>query len=132
MDDCGYAIGSVHVGFSWVVIGNGVGCSCSSPERRLNRNVCALGPLGESRQWLDTVAAGFPTTPGDTEYLGSCRARKIFLQSTHDQFGPRDAIESLYSRIAEPKRLIWVESDDHFFASGLDELEEQVRLAVLQ
>ena len=39
-------------------------------------------------------------------------------------------MEALYARIAEPKRLIWVESADHFFAGGLEELEEQVLNAV--
>ena len=29
----------------------------------------------------------------------------------------------------ELKRLIWIEATDHFFAGGLDELEEQVRSA---
>jgi alpha/beta superfamily hydrolase len=92
------------------------------------RVVTRLGCPPQGARWL--LAAGFPTTLGDTEYLESCPTRKIFVQSTHDQFGPRDAMESLYSRIAEPKRLIWVESTDHFFAGGLDELEEQVRLAI--
>jgi alpha/beta superfamily hydrolase len=35
-------------------------------------------------------------------------------------------MEALFALVAEPKRLIWVEAEDHFFRGGLDELEKQV------
>jgi len=38
-------------------------------------------------------------------------------------------LEAAFARFAEPKRLIWVEAADHFFAGALDELERQVRTA---
>ena len=80
------------------------------------------------------MAAGFPTSvsgwPGP-DYLTNCRAPKIFLQSTNDQFGPRPALEAVYADFAEPKRLIWIEAADHFFAGGLDALETSAKEAVL-
>jgi alpha/beta superfamily hydrolase len=79
--------------------------------------------IGEAR-WL--LAAGFPTGFRSTEYLERCSAPKIFIQSTNDQFGPRPEVEAQYARFAEPKRLIWVEAADHFFAGGLEELEARV------
>jgi alpha/beta superfamily hydrolase len=79
--------------------------------------------IGEAR-WL--LAAGFPTRFRSTEYLERCSAPKIFIQSTNDQFGPRPELEAQYARFAEPKRLIWVEAADHFFAGGLEELEARV------
>jgi len=82
--------------------------------------------LGEARFLL---AAGFPTRYGPADYLETCSVPKIFLQSTHDQFGPRAELDALYARFAEPKRLIWIESSDHFFANGLEKLEEQVQRA---
>ena len=82
--------------------------------------------LGEARFLL---AAGFPTRYGSADYLETCSVPKIFLQSTHDQFGPRAELDALYARFAEPKRLIWIESSDHFFANGLEKLEEQVQRA---
>ena len=91
------------------------------------RVVTRLGCEMDPARWL--LAAGFPTSFGDSAYLESCDVPKIFIQSTHDQYGPRAAMESLYARIAGPKRLIWVESTDHFFAGGLEELEHQVRSA---
>jgi uncharacterized protein len=75
------------------------------------------------------MAAGFPTERDGLEHLASCRAPKLFIQSTNDQFGPRAALEGVYAEFAEPKRLLWVEAQNHFFAGGLDELEETVRAA---
>jgi uncharacterized protein len=77
------------------------------------------------------LAAGFPTEAGAAEYLGTCRPLKIFIQSTNDQFGPRPGLERAYARFAEPKQLIWIEAEDHFFAGGLDQLEEAVRGAAI-
>jgi alpha/beta superfamily hydrolase len=76
-------------------------------------------------QWV--LAAGFPTRMGDADYLQSCAVRKIFVQSTHDQFGPRPEFEALYATFADPKEIHWIAAADHFFAGALDELEETVR-----
>ncbi|HXK04076.1 MAG TPA: alpha/beta fold hydrolase [Verrucomicrobiae bacterium] len=69
------------------------------------------------------MAAGFPTRWGPPAHLETCAVRKIFLQSTHDQYGPRVEFEQMYGGFAEPKQLRWIESADHFFASGLDKFE---------
>lgn len=76
------------------------------------------------------MAAGFPTRIESAIHrLEECRTPKIFLQSTNDQFGPRGEFEEAYAKFAEPKRAIWIESADHFFAGALEELEERVRQA---
>ena len=72
------------------------------------------------------MAAGFPTDLGDSHFLEACRVPKIFIQSTHDQYGSPPEMEAFYAQVADPKRLIWMEAEDHFFAGGLDELERQV------
>jgi len=73
------------------------------------------------------IAAGFPTVLGDAAFLESCLAPKVFIQSTHDEFAPRPDMQALFDeRIAQPKRLIWIESEDHFFQGALDQLEETV------
>jgi hypothetical protein len=86
---------------------------------------CALG----GAEFL--LAAGFPTDRGTADYLQTCPLPKIFIQSTHDQYGPRADLEAAFSAFAGPKRLIWVESADHFFVGALDELEKQVTDAAL-
>ena len=72
------------------------------------------------------LAAGFPTRMGGAEYLECCAAPKVFMQSTHDQYGPRAELEAAFARWAKPKRIFWIESADHFFSGGLDALEEQI------
>ncbi len=72
------------------------------------------------------LAAGFPTRMGAAEYLESCAVPKIFIQSSHDEFGPRPELDALYTRLPEPKQLIYIEADDHFFAGALEVLEERV------
>jgi hypothetical protein len=48
------------------------------------------------------------------------------VQSTHDQYGPRAEMEAAFAGWAAPKRIIWIEAADHFFAGGLEALEERV------
>jgi len=88
------------------------------------RVVTRLGCAMEGARFL--LAAGFPTRMGPADYLEACAVPKIFLQSTHDEFGPRAELDALFARLAEPKELIYIESAGHFFAGGLQELEEQV------
>jgi alpha/beta superfamily hydrolase len=72
------------------------------------------------------LAAGFPTRWSPPVYLEGCAVPKIFVQSTHDQYAPRDEFERMYAGFAEPKQVRWVEAADHFFAGALDEFEEAV------
>lgn len=89
-------------------------------SRVILRLGCALG--GARR----LIAAGFPTRAGSLPGLERCPANKIFVQSTHDQYGPKAELEPLYAALPEPKRLIWVPAADHFFADALDNFEEAV------
>jgi alpha/beta superfamily hydrolase len=72
------------------------------------------------------IAAGFPTTHGEAAFLESCQSPKIFIQSTRDEFAPVPQMEALFERMAEPKQLMWIEAQDHFFQGSLDKLEETV------
>jgi len=90
--------------------------------RVITRLGCELSRELGTPQFL--IAAGFPTTMGATDYLETCAVPKILIQSSHDEFGPRPELDALYARLPEPKQLIYIEAADHFFAGGLDELEE--------
>jgi alpha/beta superfamily hydrolase len=90
-----------------------------------SRVITRLGCEAPGARFL--MAAGFPTRLGSPDYLESCAASKIFIQSTNDQFGPRPELEAMYQRFAAPKQLHWIESSDHFFAGALDDLEERVK-----
>ena len=95
-----------------------------------SRVVTRLGCAAEGASFL--MAAGFPTRWGSPDYLESCPAPKIFIQSTNDQFGPRAELEAMYQRCAAPKQLHWIAAADHFFAGGLEALEKQAEASAEQ
>ena len=72
------------------------------------------------------IALGFPAKRDPVGVLAHCATPKVFIQSTHDEYGPLAEMQAFYAQVAEPKRLIWVGAEDHFFAGGLDEVERQV------
>jgi alpha/beta superfamily hydrolase len=72
------------------------------------------------------IAVGFPTTYKDRSFLEDCAVPRVFIQSTHDQYGPVAELEPLVASLPEPKKLVLVEATDHFFAGGLDQLEREV------
>jgi alpha/beta superfamily hydrolase len=72
------------------------------------------------------LGAGFSTRMGAWDFLAQCPTPKIFIHSTHDEFGPRLDFERLYAGVSEPKQLIWIEAADHFFAGALDAFEQEV------
>jgi uncharacterized protein len=76
------------------------------------------------------LAAGFPTRYSPATYLETCAIPKTFIQSTHDQFGPRTELEAAFEQFAGPKKLIFIEAADHFFAGALDALEQAVETAI--
>ncbi len=68
------------------------------------------------------IAVGFPTAYKDHSLLAQGPVRRIFIQSTHDQYGPIDELRSL---VAESELHV-VEASDHFFAGALDAFEQSV------
>ena len=74
------------------------------------------------------IAVGFPTVYADRSYLDGCRLRRVFIQSTHDEFGPIADLEPVVAALPDPKRLITIPASDHFFVDALPELEDAVAL----
>ena len=72
------------------------------------------------------IAVGFPTVYKDRTFLDNCTVPRIFVQSTHDEFGPVDQLNALVETLPQPKQLIWIEAQDHFFAGALEQLEESI------
>jgi alpha/beta superfamily hydrolase len=83
---------------------------------------CALSPAPQR-----VLAAGFPTKGQDNSHLATCGVPKVFIQSIHDEHGPKLELEAEYAKFAEPKEIHWVEAKDHFFAGALDEFEAAVQ-----
>ena len=78
--------------------------------------------LGSARR---VIAVGFPTVYEDRSYLEGCSARRIFVQSTRDEFGPRPELEAAVALMGGPE-LHFVEAADHFFGGALDAFESVI------
>jgi uncharacterized protein len=72
------------------------------------------------------IAVGFPANLPDSQSLGQCAIPKVFIVSKIDQFCAVPAMESYFATLPEPKELIWIEAQDHFFGGSLDQFEEEI------
>jgi uncharacterized protein len=72
------------------------------------------------------IAAGFPANGREGQSLGPCPVPKTFIVSTHDQFCAVPAMEAYFATLDEPKKLIWIQAQDHFFGGALDEFEKAI------
>jgi hypothetical protein len=72
------------------------------------------------------IAVGFPANLFDSQSLGQCPIPRVFIASTHDQFCAVPAMDTYFDALPEPKELIWVDAQDHFFSGALDEFENAV------
>jgi len=88
---------------------------------------CETNPSAEARI-RRAIAVGFPTVYKNWSFLDTCTTPRIFVQSTRDEFGPVAELEAIYQALPEPKQLLLVEAQDHFFAGALDKLEETIFL----
>lgn len=77
------------------------------------------------------IGLGTPVAPVDDrsydfDFLRSCDKPKLFVSGSRDQFGPRARLEQLVSSLQEPKKLVIIESADHFFEGRLREMREAI------
>jgi alpha/beta superfamily hydrolase len=77
------------------------------------------------------IGLGTPVAPVDDrryefDFLRSCDKPKLFVSGSRDQFGPRAKLEQLVSSLHEPKKLVIIESADHFFEGRLREMREAI------
>ena len=72
------------------------------------------------------IAVGFPTVYRDRSYLDACSVPRIFVQSTHDEFGPVAELQTVLAPLPEPKTLLLIPAADHFFSGALEHLEATI------
>jgi hypothetical protein len=72
------------------------------------------------------MAVGFPTRMEERDFVYRVKAPRFFVQSTNDEFGPRQHLADFYETLAPPKELHWVEAVDHFFKDNLDGFERVI------
>ena len=107
-----YHLPLVFAGFSFgAAVGLGVAC----PNDRVKA----------------VIGFGLPVQPVDDrtydlDFLRSCAKPKLFISGSRDQFGPRAKLEALVNSLPEPKKLVIIDSADHFFEGRLREMREAV------
>lgn len=67
------------------------------------------------------VGLGLPVRAAGRDYrydfLPACGSLpKLFISGDHDEFSPRGTLEGYLVSASDPKRIVWVEGADHFFA----------------
>ena len=77
------------------------------------------------------IGLGVPVQPvEDRTYDLSCLTShtkpKLFVSGSRDQFGPRTKLQAFVDSLPEPKKLVIIESADHFFEGRLREMREAV------
>lgn len=74
----------------------------------------------------ELIGLGIPVNDSDLTYLRDCVKPKLFVQGGNDQFGSRANVQALYETLPPPKRLVFVEGADHFFAGKLGEVQAAI------
>jgi uncharacterized protein len=116
-----FALPVIFAGFSFGAV---VGLRAAYSDDRV-RALIALGlPAVRFADRMDDRVYDF-------EFLRTSTKPKLFVSGSRDQFGAAGKLEALVDTFAEPKKLIRIESGDHFFEGRLSEMraaiEEWVR-----
>ncbi|HKW19437.1 MAG TPA: alpha/beta fold hydrolase [Terriglobales bacterium] len=80
---------------------------------------------------MTLMGLGLPVAPVEErsynlEFLRSSIKPKLFVSGSRDQFGPREKLEAFVSALPEPKKLVIIESADHFFEGRLQEMRQAI------
>jgi hypothetical protein len=100
----------IFAGFSF---GAAIGLRAACPDDRVR----AIIGLGVPVRPVNDRSYGL-------EFLQSCAKPKLFVSGSRDQFGPRAQLEEIVKTASEPKKLVIIESADHFFEGRLREMRE--------
>jgi len=102
----------IFVGFSFGAV---VGLRAACSDDRV-RALIALGlPAVRFADRMDDRVYDF-------EFLRTCAKPKLFVSGSRDQFGAAGTVEALVDTFAEPKKIVRIESGDHFFEGRLKEM----------
>ena len=106
----------IFAGFSF---GAAVGLQAACPDPRVNAAISLGTPVTASGKEKESRTYTF-------EFLRKCMKPKLFVSGDGDQFGPREKLEAVVASAAEPKKLVWINSADHFFEGHLHEMRNAV------
>jgi alpha/beta superfamily hydrolase len=102
----------IFAGFSF---GAAVGLRAACPDSRVKA----------------VIGVGTPILPVenrvyDLDFVQSCAKPKLFVSGGNDKYGPRERLEPFVDSVPEPKKLVIIESADHFFEGRLSELRDVI------
>jgi alpha/beta superfamily hydrolase len=72
------------------------------------------------------IGLGVPLRISSFSFLQSCHKPKLIVQGTLDEFGSREAMESWFETLSEPKQLAWVDGATHLFEGKIPELQQAI------
>ncbi len=111
----------IFAGFSF---GAAVGLRAACPDPRVE---VAIG-IGTPVAPLTSDAANQAQLPStySFDFLRACSKPKLFISGAHDPFGPREKLEALVASASDPKKLVLIQSADHFFSGRLHEFRQAI------
>jgi alpha/beta superfamily hydrolase len=80
----------------------------------------------ETAGTVQLIAVGFPANLKDSQSIGNCPVPRTFIVSQNDEFCSIPSMETYFTGLQEPKKLVWIQAQDHFFGGALDELEKAI------
>jgi len=102
----------VFAGFSF---GAAVGLQAACPDMRAKAAIALGIPI-----------AAIDNRSYDFGFLQTCAKPKLFVSGARDQFGPQALLHRLVRSVPQPRKLVLIESADHFFEGRLRELRETI------
>lgn len=119
--DAEFHLPLIFAGFSF---GAAVGLRAACPDSRVKAAISLGTPVAP----VTSDASDKAELPRSYtfDFLHACTKPKLFISGSRDPFGPRSKLEALVASAADPKRLVLIESADHFFAGHLHELRETI------
>ena len=79
------------------------------------------------------IGLGVPVQPVedrtyDLTCMRSYEKPKLFVSGSRDQFGPKPKLQAFVEALPEPKKLVIIDSADHFFEGRLREMREAIEV----
>jgi hypothetical protein len=102
----------IFAGFSF---GAAVGLQAACADDRVK---AAIG--------LGVPVQPFEEKPYDLSCLESCTKPKLFVSGSRDKYGPVPKLQAFVGPLPDPKKLVVIDSADHFFEGRLREMRETI------
>ena len=107
-----FRLPTIFAGFSF---GAAVGLQAACPDMRAKAAIALGIPI-----------AAIDNRSYDFGFLQTCAKPKLFVSGARDQFGPQALLQQLVRSVPQPRKLVLIESADHFFEGRLRELRETI------